>query len=69
MAPNICIKPDLATKQPNRLCKPLSRKENMKEHRVDYNKIAHLFDEPERDHSVDQNLLTFIIEHPETIFS
>ncbi len=37
----------------------------MAKHRLDYNQIAHLFDEPIRDHPVDPNLLRYLAEHPE----
>jgi SAM-dependent methyltransferase len=33
--------------------------------RVDYDQIAHLYDEPIRDHSVDQRLLAYLAERPD----
>ncbi len=33
--------------------------------RVDYDQIAHLYDEPIRDHVVDERLLSFLAERPE----
>jgi ubiquinone/menaquinone biosynthesis C-methylase UbiE len=33
--------------------------------RVDYDQIAHLYDEPIRDHKVDERLLTFLSERPD----
>lgn len=36
----------------------------MTKYRLNYNEIAHLFDEPIRDHPVDPNLLAYLAEHP-----
>lgn len=33
--------------------------------RVNYDKIAHLYDEPLRDYGVDGNLLAFVTERPD----
>ena len=32
--------------------------------RVDYDRIAHLYDEAQRDHDVDANLVAFFGDHP-----
>lgn len=34
-------------------------------HRVNYDQIAHLYDEPVRDHDVDPTLLAFLAERPD----
>jgi ubiquinone/menaquinone biosynthesis C-methylase UbiE len=35
--------------------------------RIDYDEIAHLYDEPSRDHTLDSNLLTFLEERDTTV--
>ena|SRR6266850_804247 len=35
--------------------------------RIDYDEVAHLYDEPSRDHTLDSNLLTFLEERDTTV--
>lgn len=39
-------------------------KSDLSKQRVNYNKIAHLYDEPLRDHAVDENLMAYLTERP-----
>jgi ubiquinone/menaquinone biosynthesis C-methylase UbiE len=39
--------------------------DEIKMQRVNYDKIAHLYDEPSRDHIVDPNLIEYVEDHPE----
>ena len=37
--------------------------------RVDYDRIAHLYDEPLRDFTADPNLAKYLLEHPQSSVS